>query len=630
MEIRELPINPRIVEQMSKATIRNFIDAVVELATNCDDSYRRLEEQAITVLGQIEIFVSRQKGGICKEFWVKDYAEGMTKEGLERALEFAGETSGFEKGQTVRGLFGRGLKETIISLGEGEIYTIKDGLLNTVKVWWDEVKKKPLYGLKEEIRVSQERREKIGIEEGNGTFVRIDVKSEKIKIPEYNNLKQQISDHYALREINCSKNRKVTLKFHDINKGSKNEVPITFSFERSYPGSKEVFNDKVRLPEYDDSVKVKIFKSPVPLDWQCRSPFNKAGILIKTEACILDNQLFMFEKDPAAFYFWGEADCKGMAERIRKGETGIINLNRAGIEWQHEYCKVLEGEIEKNLAPLIEEKRKELQKGDEKEVSESTRKMLNKLCEQLNRFAKEEFEELPSIVEPSEKIEVLIILPGYANIEVDKPRTLSVYAPNEMVEMAGIRVSIESNNNNIQTLSSHVNLGKHSKYPDLHYGFFKIIGRVMNEEGKIVCRLGEEEAVARVKVGEQKKKQKGKLKGKKRGFISNIQPDETPNPIQRVEYRRGLGEIRIYVKFPAVAKYLDVGLKGAETEQGRVILAELVGEAFCRELARQSLDTQKNPTFPGSDIDIFNSAVNELQKKYLHQIHDAITTWRFG
>ncbi|MFZ3063420.1 MAG: hypothetical protein WA148_06745, partial [Actinomycetota bacterium] len=350
---------------------------------------------------------------------------------------------------------------------------------------------------------------------------------------------------------------------------------------------------------------------------------------IKTEACILDNQLFRYETDPTAFYFWGEADCEGMAERLRNGETGIIDPNRAGIEWRHDYCKALETEIEKILGPLVEEKRRGLERREEKEVPESTKKMLSKLRDELNRFARKELEELDQPIEPTEKIDALTILPSYVNIEMDKPRTLSVYTPIELVKTAGTKVSVESSSVNIQILSPHVNLSEHHKYPDLLYGFFKVVGRVVGEEGDIFCKLGDEEARAHVKVGEQKKRRKGELKGRKGGFISEILPDETANPIQRVEYKSNVGQIRIYVNFPAVAKYLGASLKGVETEQGRVVLAELVGEAFCRELATRNLETGKYPRFPGGEIDTFNSAVNDLQKKYLHKIHDVITGWKF-
>src|SRR4030042_3477544 len=210
-EIHDLPIDSRIVKQSAQATIRNLVDAAVELITNCDDSYRRLEEQGFGTSGRIELAVSRQKGGRCETLLIRDHAEGMTSERLRKAVRFGGETSGFEKGRTVRGLFGRGLKEAIISLGEGEIHTVKDNVLNTAKIWWDENERKAKVGYGEEIRgPSADQRH--GIEEGNGTSVIISVKNEKMRIPEYNRFKRQISDHYALRDITFSENREVFLQ----------------------------------------------------------------------------------------------------------------------------------------------------------------------------------------------------------------------------------------------------------------------------------------------------------------------------------------------------------------------------------------------------------------------------------
>ena len=118
--VKEIPISSRIVEQLSRATVKTIMDGIVELVTNSDDSYRRLEDKNSQIKGKIEIYINRKKGGICEELIVKDFAEGMTKEELEDALEFAGETSGFSKGKTVRGLFGRGLKETTAERGNND------------------------------------------------------------------------------------------------------------------------------------------------------------------------------------------------------------------------------------------------------------------------------------------------------------------------------------------------------------------------------------------------------------------------------------------------------------------------------------------------------------------------------
>ena len=48
---KDLPINPRIIEQSAKATVKNLIDGIVELITNCDDSYKDLEREGHKVSG---------------------------------------------------------------------------------------------------------------------------------------------------------------------------------------------------------------------------------------------------------------------------------------------------------------------------------------------------------------------------------------------------------------------------------------------------------------------------------------------------------------------------------------------------------------------------------------------------
>jgi hypothetical protein len=61
--------------------------------------------------------------------------------------------------RTGRGLFGRGLKESIIALGQGEIETTKDGKLNVVKIWWDKKRKEALFDLEDEIELKEKQEE---------------------------------------------------------------------------------------------------------------------------------------------------------------------------------------------------------------------------------------------------------------------------------------------------------------------------------------------------------------------------------------------------------------------------------------------------------------------------------------
>lgn len=646
MTAKEIPISKpsRIIKQQAEATIQHLIDAVVELVTNCDDSYKRLEDNGNHLSGKIELYVSRERGGRCKEFKIKDYAQGMNRKKLETAIEYGGETSGFIEGKSVRGLLGRGLKESILALGEGEIYTKKDGLINCVKIWWDEKERKALYDFieKEDFeKQDQDINEFINSKE-NGTLIKIIVKNEKIKIPEGDKFAVQITDHYALRDINSSKNREIILTFEDLGRRKlTSSTPIRFI----PPDGELIVNETLSLSGYGDSVEIKIWESPNNLDSQPvrYSPFSRAGILIKTEDAILDNQLFKYDGDPAAFYFWGEAYCNGIAPKLREAakqgkESEIIDLTRKGLTWRSDYCVAIQKTIEKQLFPLIQKKRKELEKGERKEVTSNTKKMLKSLATQLDRLARKEFKEWEGPLQ--KEFQELTLVPSYANIEVNKPRPLSIYAPKELIKSSGTKILVKSDNGDIQILFPgskrlglywEINLDQHPTNPNMYYKFFKVIGREVGKEAFISCRLGNQRDEAIVKVVQpiEEKVPKKKRKKKKGGFISDIVPNMVSNPIQRVEYEESSGEMKIYVNFPGVKRYFASDLKEIESrEDSRAILAELVGEAFCKILARKKLET--SGTFGGLEgqIDAFNSEVNNMQKKYLDKIHEVILNWK--
>ncbi len=386
------------------------------------------------------------------------------------------------------------------------------------------------------------------------------------------------------------------------------------------------------MPGFGDKVILTIYESNHALDSPRFNPFGLAGVLIKTGGAILDNQLFRFENDPEARYFYGEAVCEELEDRLRKGETGILDPNRGGLERKHDYSKSLSKIIEEVLEPLILKKKEELKEEDpKKEVKESTKKILRKLCNLLNGLAKEELEDVLDypIVEPEPDITKLLIMPSAANIPENIPRTFTIYSPAEIVKNEGQEVQIMSDNINIRPLSSIVKLEKHNKFPEkLWYRYFKVIGSIEGTEGTLTVNLGKETAFAKVKVAPFKKRKKGKLIGRKGGFISEVIPNNLVDPPQRVAYKNGI--ITVYVNFPSVSKFIKNNFENVEKPEARLLLAELVGEAFCRELARKGLESGDYANVPGGEIDSFNIAVNELQKKYLYKIQEILFAWKFS
>lgn len=617
---KPLPVKTqRILRQMINAMLKgNIINGIVELVTNSDDSYRRLEADGKSVNGVIEIYINRKKGGTCEKLIVKDCAGGMSQAELEKAIEFGGETSGFEEGKSVRGFFGRGLKETILSLGEGQIKTINQGKSCSTKVWLENNKE---FQYDDELLKMVE-----DSDEPEGTKVFIDITNEKIKIPELANLKEQLSKHLSLRDINSNKSRKVILTFDDLRRKAKASERITFS----YPQGNKIKEVDITLRPFEDKVKLSIHESPEHLDFQPNNPFGLAGILIKTKGAILDNQYNQskYSRDPAALYFFGEAICEGLETRLRNNETEIINLNRGGLEWRHEYCQALSNAIDRELEAFILQKRKALEKKPEKEVKEATNKMLRKLCSLLNELAKKELDDTDGTPEPPPDIRDLSIIPSIANVQIEKPRVLSVWAPTELIQSEGKEIHIKSNNDNIHPLASVKNLEKSSKYPETLWStYFKVVGNQENAEGIITVKLGNKTTTAKVKVAPPK--EVGERKQRKGGFISDIKPDEyslKTGENQRVVYESGI--IWINIKFPSISKYIRSGFEGIAEPESKILMAELVGEAFCRRLVEEGLGV-KYTMVPGSEIGSYNTAYYELQKKHLYRIQEIILNWKF-
>jgi hypothetical protein len=63
-----------------------------------------------------------------------------------------------------------------------------------------------------------------------------------------------------------------------------------------------------------------------------------------------------------------------------------------------------------------------------------------------------------------------------------------------------------------------------------------------------------------------------------------------PEPKQRVRFDRANANIIIATKAPSVAAYLDEQGNGSQNPQGQVLLAELVAEAVCFEIARRGVE----------------------------------------
>lgn len=629
-EKKELPINTgRIIIEQAKGTIKSIIDAIVELVTNSNDSFDKLEQSGFTLKNpSIKIIVKRKTHGICEELIVIDNASGMNKLDLLEAIKFGAKTSGFQEGKKVRGFLGRGLKESIIALGKGTIITKKSNEISGVKIWIEKEdgQQKCFYSEIEDTVFLTNQTAKYISGDDNGTIITIEDIYDDFKIPTGATLFNQIKKHYQLRDINSDPNRNVIFEFHAPEKGgyiSKQPIKYVYPLGNIKLEKEIVIDNKISC--------LMIYESEQQLDSPLHDVLGEAGILIKTEGSILENSLFKFAGEEAGLYFFGFLEDPEIADKLRAGEM-LISTNRNGLDWKDSYLNKLEDKIEEELRILISAKKIELNNGVPQELTEKNKELLNKLKSLLNSWAKAEEMSWESPIDPA-TLDSMILKPESLEIEKDISRQISIYLPKEILDVYGeSKIKVESDNPLIQISTEELIFKQHKEYSEILTARFSVVGKEIGEEGIISCYLGDYSALSIVSVVEKiddnnHGRKKRKFNPKSGGFLRDIKSDSWESPTQRVSYDADLGEIRIYINFPGVRDYLKSGLVGSETSEGSIMVAELVTEVFCRTLSLKGLNTGKYlmlGTDKDSVISAYNKAFYDLMMEYSEKIHRAV------
>jgi hypothetical protein len=133
MTVNPIPVDQRVIDIDSRR-FASIEKALVELVTNSDDSYSRLERSGEPVTGAITVRYERHKGGAF--LVVADQAEGMTFETTCMVLAYGAPHSPLSRGEAGgRGYFGRGLKQAVYGLGYGWIETIRNGRYTRIELF---------------------------------------------------------------------------------------------------------------------------------------------------------------------------------------------------------------------------------------------------------------------------------------------------------------------------------------------------------------------------------------------------------------------------------------------------------------------------------------------------------------
>lgn len=618
---RKLQYADRVaIQQADQAIRKDVFRALVEIITNSNDSYLRLEQAGWSVGGEIYIDVLRKHKNSVIRVW--DHAEGMNDARMDKVVGTYGEaTSGIKEDKNVRGMWGRGLKDSIFGLGHGYVRSLKGGNFYSCSLL---IKNGvPTFTLDEPVRALVPVRQQYGILEGNGTIIEIIVSRDDVKVPQFDNFRNYLQRHFELRPIMSNPRRKIILR--EMTADGKVKQEHTLSYKS--PKGDKVLSERIKIPDFPAWIKLELYRSSIQLSTRGEEgDYADGGLLVISKGMVLSLTMLKYENDPVAAYFYGSMQCDYLHELLKKDEP-VLTATRDGINWSHPFAKALKLAVEAKLEPLIEKERKYALREEQTKLDKKLRQKIDRALHELNHIA---LSELSNRKDGDTRIQLpdsgMAFYPERAYVQTGKSLTLTLRADITQKAKPNAVVDVSSNSAEVIVLTPQVTLKPHKEDPTVGEAQVKVEGRQVGEEGIITAFIGKLHAQAMVQVHSKKETLVESPTRGKNALFNDIRFDDRMDPRQRVYFDRVNSSIVIATNAPSVKRYLDENNRLDTTMPGQVLLAELVAEAVCREIAREGVEKGRFLVLEGSEADAIQNHFIRLQNRYSHLIHEHIVT----
>ena len=443
----------------------DIVRALVELVTNADDAYGSQP-------GPIDITVTRAKDKPVKVA-VRDAAKGLTGDELESCFGvLGGQSSGFHDGQKVRGLLGRGAKDTA-AFGQVAFSTIKANTFATFVL-----KRNGTYSLSDEVPATDDNRARLRLDsDANGLLAEVTVMKQGVNVPRLDELTEKIATHVQLRDITTR--REVTI--HESVNGGPTRSRVARWIE---PTGTEVINEQITVGEFGVDATLRITRLNEPSAGQCNSHSNH-GIVVKGAAAAFSNEFFG-ESAPETQWVHGELVCEHIDQLIRDYDTHggadkanpnrLLRRDRDGLAVDHPFYKALRSAVLLRIADLLAELRP--QKSNIA-AGEALQKDLNRAREALGSMFDDDLKRLDNDmsagglqVNPDVPIK---LIPNRVSVPVGKTRTITVLASTSIqTQLASLQVTV--NNTAVIAAGELSEFTPHPTFDDTLIGRFTIEG----------------------------------------------------------------------------------------------------------------------------------------------------------
>ncbi|MDL1911725.1 hypothetical protein FBQ81_13710 [Chloroflexi bacterium CFX6] len=611
---RKLQYADRVALQQADQAIRkDVLRALVEIITNSNDSYSRLEDKGVQVSGEIIIDVWRKhKNSVIR---VRDFAEGMDDARMDVVVGTYGEaTSGLKEDLHVRGMWGRGLKDAIFGLGYGYVNSIRDDTLYRSSLLLKEGV--PTFELDEPLPADEEIRATYGIPEGNGTVIEIVLSREDVKMPRFENLRNYLQRHFELRTIMADQSRLIILR----NLTGADRVRDEYILSYKPPKGEKILDEHFEVEGYPASAHLQLLRSNIQLSTRGEEgDYADAGLLVISGGTVIALTMLKFENDPYASYFYGSLECDYLHDLLKNDEP-VLTATRDGINWSLPFAKALKQAVEERIEPLVQVERVRAIQDEQLKLDKQLRKKLDKTLRELNVIASSELSDrrAASDGKPEPPPSGLEFAPARIYVQTGQQVPLTLRAHLSEKIHNGATVFVVSDNPEVDVLTPKVRIEASKDHPQIGTAKIEVEGKQVGSEATVTAYSGNQKAQAMVQVRSRKETPEDAQPRKHHGLFNDIRFDDRMDPRQRVYLDRVNSTIVIATAAPSVKRYLDGQHRLDTTVQGQVLLAELITEAVCREIARQGVESGRFLAPEGSEADAIQSHFIRLQNRYAH------------
>lgn len=627
MAIKAIPVDQRVIDIDSRR-FASIEKALVELITNSDDSYTRLEETNTQVTGRVRIQYERHRRGAL--LVAADQAEGMSFEQVCSALAYGAAHSPLARGEgSGRGYFGRGLKQAIFGLGYGYIETIHAGRFSRIELFRGENGGYEYNDGDGDRLANAEDYERLGVSEC-GTQVTIVVENKHVHIPLFPSSVRSVANNVYLRDMLARRNVEL------VNRQQSKEVEHSGQVLYEEPpaalllGPDQVGYFVFEQKQYPFSLTLK---RALDVELTLRGDERTNGLIVQSGTAVLDCQLFEYENQVGTEYLFGTVNCPALTEKLGQG-MAIVSDEREGLNLKDPFVTAFSTAVSEMIAPFVLAEQEKLKHLEHATTSNRTTHMIEHLLHRMNQAA---IQELGIILPPymetdaadgMEHTAALRFTTPFYYRKVDHPFHVTLLIDTDQFADDEI-LNFDYTLPDSMSISPSPATIPISEVKDSQRIEWTVVGDAAGNRGEIMVQAGAYWALCDIVVAEHASghgshggygtaghSEKKRLP-RDHGIDIFVGYDfrDLDNDMDRAVYSPEERLILINTAAPTVQLYVDG--RGHFRDSARLLLAELFMDVISDELARRLIEKSDHK----DNIEVYHAAKMDIISRYGSDIH---------